>query len=82
MGVSVRVGPKYQVVIPNEIRQKIGLHPKDEVMVEEVKGTAVIIPKPESFTGLMVGLGKEVWKGVDVRDFIKKERDSWEKKAC
>jgi len=23
------------------------------------------------------GLGKEIWKGVDLEDYIKKERESW-----
>lgn len=77
MGVSVKVGPKYQIVIPQDIRQKIGLRPKDEVIVEEIGGTVIIIPKPKSFTDFIIGLGKEVWERVDVKDYLKKERESW-----
>lgn len=77
MGVSVKVGPKYQIVIPQDIRQKIGLRPKDEVIVEEICGTVIIIPKPKSFTDFIIGLGKEVWERVDVKDYLKKERESW-----
>ncbi|MFH0926670.1 MAG: hypothetical protein V1872_13735 [bacterium] len=27
----------------------------------------------------MAGLGAEVWRGIDVQDYINKERESWER---
>ena len=77
MGVLMKVGPKHQIVIPYKIREKLGIHPQDEVLVEEIGGMVVIIPKPKSFTDFMIGLGKEVWEGVDVKDYLRKERESW-----
>jgi len=77
MGVKVKVGPKYQVVIPQPIRKKVPLYPQNEVLVEEVNGAIIIIPKPASFTEFMIGLGKEAWKGVDPKAYLKKERASW-----
>ncbi len=77
MGVTVKVGPKYQVVIPQGVRKKIDLHPQDEMLVEEINGIVVLIPKPKSFTKLMIGLGKEIWKDIDVKEYLKKERESW-----
>jgi AbrB family looped-hinge helix DNA binding protein len=77
MGVKVKVGPKYQVVIPQAIRKKVPLLPKKEVLVEEMNGVIVILPQPKSFTEFMLGLGKEVWKGIDPKTYIKKERTSW-----
>jgi AbrB family looped-hinge helix DNA binding protein len=78
MGVNVKVGPKYQVVIPQSIRKKVPIHPRKEVLVEEINGVIFILPKPTSFTEFMIGLGKEVWKGIDPRAYVKKERESWE----
>jgi AbrB family looped-hinge helix DNA binding protein len=78
MGVSVKVGPKYQVVIPQTIRKKVPIHPQKKVLVEEINGVIFILPKPTSFTEFMIGLGKEVWKGVDPQAYVKKERESWE----
>lgn len=78
MGVSVKVGPKYQVVIPQAIRKKVPLHPKEKVMVEEINGVIFIIPKPTSFTEYMIGLGKNAWKGIDPKAYVKKERASWD----
>lgn len=77
MGEKVRVGPKYQVVIPRSIREKVPLEPRREVLVEEINGTIVIFPKPDSFTEFMFGLGKETWKGIDPRAYVKRERRRW-----
>jgi len=77
MGIKVKVGPKYQVVIPQTIRKKIPLVPKKEVLVEEMNGVIFILPMPTSFTEFMMGLGKNVWKGVDPKVYVNKERGSW-----
>ncbi len=77
MGVKVKVGPKYQVVIPQAIRKKVPLSPKKEVLVEEINGVILILPQPDSYTDLMLGLGKEVWKGIDPKTYIAKERAGW-----
>ncbi len=77
MGVRVKVGPKYQVVIPQTIRKKVPIHPQNEVLVEEINGIIIILPHPESYTEFMLGLGKEVWEGIDPRKHVAKERASW-----
>ena len=77
MGEKVKVGPKYQVVIPQTIRKKVPLFPKKEVFVEEMNGVIVILPQPKSFTELMLGLGKDVWKDIDPKSYVKKERAAW-----
>lgn len=33
--------------------------------------------KPLSIMGLE-GLGKEIWEGIDVAEYIRQERDSWD----
>lgn len=78
MGVTVKVGPKYQVVIPKELRKKVGIKPRDKVLVEEIEGVVVVIPKPKSFTDFLKGLGKEIWKGEDATRYIRRERESWD----
>jgi AbrB family looped-hinge helix DNA binding protein len=77
MGISVKVGPKYQVVIPSAIRKKVPLDPQEEVLVEELDGIIVIVPRPKSYAGWMMGLGKEAWGGVDPRHYVAAERDGW-----
>ena len=77
MGVKVKVGPKFQVVIPQSIRRKVPLVPRTEVLVEEINGAIIILPEPKSFTEFMFGLGKDAWAGIDPRSYVKKERASW-----
>ena len=77
MGVKVKVGPKYQVVIPQSIRRKVPLVSRTEVLVEEITGAIIILPEPKSFTEFMFGLGKDAWEGIDPRSYVKKERASW-----
>lgn len=77
MGEKVKVGPKYQVVIPQTIRKKVPLLPKKEVFVEEINGVIIILPQPKSFTEFMLGLGKDVWKGIGPKTYVKKERANW-----
>jgi bifunctional DNA-binding transcriptional regulator/antitoxin component of YhaV-PrlF toxin-antitoxin module len=77
MGVTAKIGPKYQGVIPLPIRRKVLIHPQNEVLVEEVNGAIIILPKPTSFTEFMLGLGKEAWKGVDPKAYVRKERTGW-----
>jgi AbrB family looped-hinge helix DNA binding protein len=77
MGAKVKVGPKYQVVIPRSIRNRISIAPKKEVLVEEINGAIIILPEPKSFTEFMLGLGKDAWKGIDPKAYVKKERASW-----
>lgn len=78
MGVTVKVGPKYQVVIPKELRKKLDIKPSDNVLVEEIEGMVVVIPRPKSFTKFLRGLGKEVWEGVEATEYVRKERESWD----
>ena len=77
MGVKVKIGPKYQVVIPQSIRRKVPLVPRTEVLVEEINGAIIILPEPKSFTEFMFGLGKDAWEGIDPKSYVKKERASW-----
>ena len=34
------------------------------------------LKKPLSLRALK-GLGKEIWEGVDIKEYIKRERESW-----
>ncbi len=77
MGTKVKVGPKYQVVIPQSIRKRVPIRPKKEVLVEEVNGAIIILPEPKSFAEFMIGLGKDAWDGIDPKSYVKKERAGW-----
>ena len=60
-----KINEKYQVVLPREIRKQCNLRPHEEVLIEYIDNVIVIIPKPVSFTEMGLGLGKDLWKGIN-----------------
>jgi AbrB family looped-hinge helix DNA binding protein len=48
MGVKIKVGAKYQVVIPKAIREKVPILPGQRVFVEERNGVIFILPQGKS----------------------------------
>lgn len=54
--MTVRVGPKGQVVVPKAIRERVGIHPGDEVVVLEANGE-VRIRRPRTADDLLGLLG-------------------------
>ncbi len=43
----VKISPKYQVVIPKDVREALGLRPGQKVMVMAYAGRAQIVPVEE-----------------------------------
>ena len=75
-----KVSHKFQVVIPREVRELLGISKGDTLQVYE-KNHEIIMKKMDAKRPLSLknlkGLGKDIWEEIDVEDYIKKERDSW-----
>ncbi len=75
-----KVSHKFQVVIPKEIREILGISRGDTLQVYE-KDNEIVMKKTESKSPLSLknlkGLGKEIWKNIDIDEYIKEERESW-----
>ncbi len=74
---KVRVGKKSQIVIPADMRKKLGIKEGDELLVSAEGGKLVLTPKPDNYTAYGEGLGAEIWREVDTTEYLRKERDSW-----
>jgi AbrB family looped-hinge helix DNA binding protein len=61
---TVKVSPKFQVVIPKELRERLKLRPGQELIIYEIDGQIRLeYPhKPKSLRGLAHGLQ---WKESD-----------------
>jgi AbrB family looped-hinge helix DNA binding protein len=61
---TVKVSPKFQVVIPKELRERLRLRPGLDLLIYEVDGQIrlELSHKPKSLRGLARGLQ---WKGGD-----------------
>ncbi len=78
----VTVGPKYQVVIPKEIRKKIkSLKPGKKVGVYAVDEKSIAIdPDPQSWVDRTYGMMKDAWKDIDPVAEVEKMKDEWEER--
>jgi AbrB family looped-hinge helix DNA binding protein len=56
--VRVTVSPKFQIVIPREIREKLRLRPGQQIMLLERGGIITAIPDQplEKFRGILKGM--------------------------
>lgn len=63
----VTVSPKFQIVIPREIREKLGLRPGQQITLLERDGIITAIPDQplEKFRGIL--------KGMSLRGLRKKQ---------
>jgi len=75
----VKLSSRHQVVIPKEARKGLDLHAGDQLVVE-VEGEKVVLrPRPKNYTNYMLGLGRKTWQEIDATEYVRKERESWEK---
>jgi len=77
MKTMITVSSKYQIVIPREAREKLDLKAGDKLIIKVNNEKIIIYPQPKSYAKYSLGLGKEIWQGVDAAEYVKKERQTW-----
>lgn len=75
--IRVRVGKRYQVVVPKAVRQRFDIHEGDEMLLEVSRRGILLIPRPKSYTVHLAGLHHEVWENLDVDHYLDRERKTW-----
>lgn len=78
MGNIVKVGKRYQVVIPKQIREQLRVSIEDELVVSVRDSRIIMQPRPRRYSEYIRGLGKEIWKGIEATEYVRKEREAWE----
>ena len=73
----IRAGKKSQIVIPKEMRDDLGISEGDELIIDVIDGKIIIMRKPKSYSKRLKGLHKEIWKEVDPKKYVEKEREEW-----
>lgn len=78
----VTIGPKYQVVIPKEVRKKLkGIKPGNKVALKAVdENTATIETEPKSWVERTAGMMTEAWQGIDPIKELEKMKNEWEER--
>lgn len=77
----VKVTSKNQIVIPKKARKALGIRVGDEILVEVKDGVIEAVKRPESYAEYTRGLGAHLWKGLEAQEYVRKEREGWERKA-
>lgn len=76
------ISPKYQTVIPAQIRRVLQLKAGERLLwhVIQTDTTPKIIaePIPKSWANYARGLGKALWQNVDINTYIKNLRSQWQ----
>lgn len=78
----VSIGDLQGIMTPyQEIRLKVGnLTPDEQLRLLEELASLVrrrVTPKPKRSIMELEGLGKEIWQGVDAKEYVDQERTSW-----
>jgi AbrB family looped-hinge helix DNA binding protein len=79
MKTVVTLSSKNQIAIPKSARQKLAIGPGDQLILDVEKDSLILKPKPKSYSKHLRGLHRSIWKDVDGVDYVRKEREIWEK---
>ena len=71
---EVTISSKNQIVIPKEARDALGVKAGDKLIVTVSDRKVMTIERPEQHRNALRGM----MKGVYPRDYLKRERDSWD----
>ena len=72
---TATLSSKSQLVLPAEIRRKLGIHPGDQLTVELEGDHAVIRKAPHSDVEALAAYRSNVWRGY--ADEVQAGRDEW-----
>jgi AbrB family looped-hinge helix DNA binding protein len=65
---------KNQIVIPREARQALKLKPGDKLLVLVRGESVLVLQKPKSYSAAIRGVAR----GLYPKDYLRKERGSWD----
>ncbi|OGK24774.1 hypothetical protein A3D76_06905 [Candidatus Roizmanbacteria bacterium RIFCSPHIGHO2_02_FULL_37_9b] len=75
------ISPKYQTVVPKKVRKLLHLKAGDRiiwtVILTQTRPTVIAEPLPKKWSAHTRGLGKNIWKNVDIDKYIESLRKEW-----
>lgn len=82
---NIKMSSQGQLTLPKAVREKIGAKPGTEFMISVVEDERMplvkLYPKPKSWVDWTLGMDEDVWEGVDVDKWLRRERDSWDEEV-
>jgi antitoxin ChpS len=77
--MRVKVSSKNQIAIPAAVRKRLRIQEGDHLLVDLREGSVVLIPEPRGYSQHLRGLHRDVWDGTDPDEYIRREREAWQK---
>ncbi len=74
---TATLSSKSQVVLPAEVRRRLGLRPGDRLVIEVEGDHAVIRKAPASDVDALAELGSELWRGY--AEDLERARAEWDR---
>ena len=71
---EVKLSSKYQIVIPRDVRDILGVKAGDKLLVVPRGDIVILLRKPKKYSKAITGIGK----GLYDTDYLAKERASWQ----
>ena len=78
MAVRVQVADDGRLMVPDEVRRQLQIEPGDTLLADVRDGALVLVPDPTRAVARLRGLHRDIWKGVDADEYVKRERESWQ----
>ncbi len=74
--IRCKLSSKGQLTLPKKFRDKLNIHPGDEVIIQ-LKGNSITIINPPVHLRMLRGLMHEEIDVTKAEDFIQQERKKW-----
>lgn len=79
--MQTQVTEDNSIRLPLEVWEQIGAKPGSVVELKVEDGRIIISLLAASYRALLRGFYAEIWEGVDPDEYVRQERDSWEKRG-
>jgi AbrB family looped-hinge helix DNA binding protein len=79
MAMRVQITEDGQVSVPEDVRRQLDIGPGDTLVVDVRDGAVVLVPDHSDPVARLRGLYPDIWRGVDPDEYLKAERDAWQR---
>jgi AbrB family looped-hinge helix DNA binding protein len=76
--MMLKLNGRNQITLPRDIRRKLNIKQGDHLLVDVQDGIIILIPQPKRYTtDYLQGLHSEIWKGMNIENYLNGEREAW-----
>jgi AbrB family looped-hinge helix DNA binding protein len=73
----IKINSRNKISIPKSVCKQLNIKVGDVFLLDVQDNVIVLIPQIKSYTKHLQGLHSEIWKDIDVEEYITNERNAW-----